>query len=201
MDSGPFNHEIIFVGRSNVGKSTLFSNLFGLKVRKGRKPGTTIKPSFHRFRDLLLTDMPGFGYIRGVDRKFNEKVKDFIVNYIEYNCKRILVAVQVIDAGSFIEIVDRWEKRGEIPVDVEMFEFLREVTNSVVAVNKIDTVKDIDATMNGIVSRLGLELPWSRWSDIIIPISAKNKDFDVLKKKLKKVLIDNGRSDLVAVFR
>ncbi|MBU4076278.1 MAG: 50S ribosome-binding GTPase, partial [Euryarchaeota archaeon] len=33
--------EIIFVGRSNVGKSTLISTLTGAKLRTGRRPGVT----------------------------------------------------------------------------------------------------------------------------------------------------------------
>jgi len=200
MDYGQFSCEIIFVGRSNVGKSTLFSNLFGLKVRKGKRPGTTIKPNFHFFRDLILTDMPGFGYIRGVSREFNERVKDFIVRYIEDNSERIIVAVQVIDAKSFIEIADRWEKRGEIPVEIEMFEFLREVSNPIVVANKIDAVRDREAMLNGIARRLGLEIPWYK-SGVIIPTSAKNKEFKGLKRKLKEILIENGRSDLLGVFR
>lgn len=200
MDFGRFNYEIIFVGRSNVGKSTLFSNLFGIKVRKGKRPGTTIKPNFHFFRDLILTDMPGFGYIRGVGREFNEKVKDFIVQYIEENSRRIIAAVQVIDAKSFIEIADRWEKRGEIPVDIEMFEFLMEISSPVVAANKIDAVRDREAILNGIAERLKLELPWHK-SGLIIPTSAKNGELNDLKKKLKEILIENGRSDLLGVFR
>jgi len=42
---------LVFAGRSNVGKSTLFSSLFGVKVRKGKKPGSTIKPNFFRAGD------------------------------------------------------------------------------------------------------------------------------------------------------
>lgn len=103
--------EIIFAGRSNVGKSTLFSALFGVKVRKGKRPGTTIKPNQVRYRDLIITDLPGFGFISGVDRDFNERVKDFVVRYIEENAERIVLAIQVIDGKSFLEIAERWEKR------------------------------------------------------------------------------------------
>jgi GTP-binding protein EngB required for normal cell division len=87
--------EIVFAGRSNVGKSTLFYQLFGFKVRRGKRPGTTIKPNQVIYRDLILTDLPGFGYISGVTRDFNERVKDFIVEYIEKNSDRIVLAVQV----------------------------------------------------------------------------------------------------------
>ncbi len=127
MNSRKISIEIIFAGRSNVGKSTLFSSLFGVDVRKGRKPGTTIKPNTFSYRDLLITDLPGYGYIHGVSRDFSERVKDFIVHYIEGNAGRIIAAVHVIDGKSFLDIVERWEKRGEIPVDIEMFDFLNEL--------------------------------------------------------------------------
>jgi GTP-binding protein EngB required for normal cell division len=201
MASGPFKYEIVFVGRSNVGKSTLFSNLFGIKVKKGKKPGTTIKPNFIKYRDLLITDMPGFGYIHGVSREFNEKVKDFIVRYIEDNSGRILTTVHVIDGKSFIEVVERWEKRGEVPVDIDMFSFLKEVSKPILAVNKIDLVKNPDSTLNRIVDKLGMNPPWTQWKEIVFPVSAKNKDFHELKKALKNILIQKNRQDLISVFK
>ncbi|AEA47045.1 GTP-binding protein EngB [Archaeoglobus veneficus] len=196
MDSGRVKHEIIFVGRSNVGKSTLFSALFGKKVRKGKKPGTTIKPNFLQYRDLLITDLPGYGYIRGVNRDFNERVKDFIVHYIENNANRIIVSVHVIDAKAFPEVVERWESRGEIPVDIEMYEFLDEVSNVIVAANKIDKVENVDETLDIIAEKLGM---LSR--DMIFPVCAKKGEVKPLKEELKKRLVRAGRSDLLGVFR
>ena len=52
--------EIIFVGRSNVGKSSLLRELFGAKVRVGKRPGVTLRPTYIQISDLLITDMPGF---------------------------------------------------------------------------------------------------------------------------------------------
>ena len=194
--------EIIFVGRSNVGKSTLFSELFGVKVRKGRRPGTTIKPNQITFKDLIVTDLPGFGYIAGVSREFNEKVKDFVVRYIEENADRIIAAVQVIDAKSFLEIVERWEKRGLLPVDVEMYDFLNEFEFDVlVAANKMDKVEDWDETLNGIVEKLGMHPPWYLWKHVIYPISAKKGDVDNLREGLKRVLAKNRRYDLISILK
>ncbi len=184
--------EIIFVGRSNVGKSTLFSALFGVKVRKGKKPGVTLKPNQVFFKDLILTDMPGFGYIRGVSRAYNEKLKDFIVHYIEENAKRIEIAVEVIDAKSFCEIAERWDKRGFIPVEVEMFQFLTELgIKTVVAANKFDKVKD-HRVLEKIKEWIGCE---------VIPTSAKKGDVGELKKWLKNEIMSLKRHDLLAVFR
>ncbi len=194
--------EIVFVGRSNVGKSTLFSQLFGVRVRKGKRPGTTIKPNQIKFRDLLITDLPGFGYIAGVSRDFNERVKDFIVRYIEENAERIVVAVHVIDAKSFLDVVERWERRGMIPVDVEMFEFLNEFGFDVlVAANKMDKVENPDETLNGIVEKLGMHPPWYLWKHVIYPISAKKGELDNLREGIKRVLVKIKRHDLIPVLK
>jgi len=194
--------EIVFVGRSNVGKSTLFFQLFGVRVRRGKRSGTTIKPNRIKFKDLTITDLPGFGYIAGVSREFNERIKDFIVRYIEENAERIMVAVQVIDAKSFLEVVERWERRGMIPVDVEMFEFLNEFGFDVlVAANKMDKVKNPDETLNGIVEKLGMHPPWFLWKHIVYPISAKRGDVDNLREGLKRIFIKHRRHDLIPVLK
>ena len=194
--------EIVFVGRSNVGKSTLFSQLFGVKVRKGKRPGTTIKPNQLQYRDLLVTDLPGFGYIAGVSREFNERVKDFIVHYIENNSDRIIAAVHVIDGKSFLEVVERWEKRGMLPIDVEMFDFLNEFGFDVlVAVNKMDKIDDPDKTLDGIVEKLGMHPPWMLWKHVIFPISAKKGEVENLREALKKVLMKHKRHDLIPVLK
>ena len=194
--------EIIFVGRSNVGKSTLFSELFGVKVRKGKRPGTTIKPNRITFKDLIVTDLPGFGYIAGVSKEFNERVKDFVVHYIEENADRIIAAVQVIDAKSFLDIVERWERRGLLPVDVEMYDFLNEFGFDVlVAANKMDKVENRDEILNGIVEKLGMHPPWYLWKHVIYPISAKKGDIDNLREGLKRVLAKNRRYDLIPILK
>lgn len=115
--------EIILLGRSNVGKSTLFRQLIGKKVRVGRKPGITLKPNQLCLDDLLITDLPGFGLMHGVQKQKNEQIKSSIIRYLEGHSDRILLAVHVIDARSFVGLVDRWSMRNEMPIDVEFFHF------------------------------------------------------------------------------
>ena len=196
MVYGRVNLELIFVGRSNVGKSTIFSSLFKVKVRKGKKPGTTIRPNFYRYRDFLATDLPGFGYIRGVSREFNERVKDFIVRYIEKNAKRIFASVHVIDSKSFLEIVRRWDSRGFIPVDVEMVEFLRDVgIEVVIAANKMDKVEDVEKTLEDISEITKVD------RENVIPTIAKKGEVGLLKRKLRELVLKQRRADLLKVFK
>lgn len=193
------NLEIIFAGRSNVGKSSLLKELFGAKVRVGKRPGVTLRPTHAQVSDLLITDMPGFGFMSGVKERKQDIVKDKTVHYIEDNAGRIKIAVLVIDGPAFPEIVDRWDSRDQIPIDVEMLDFLREIgIDTIVAANKMDKVKEneSDPLLNEVAIRLGLEPPWQNWKHIIAPISAKKGDLKTLKGLLRDRLHEMKRDDL-----
>jgi len=193
------NLEIIFVGRSNVGKSSLLKELFGAKVRVGKRPGVTLRPTHAQVSDMLITDMPGFGFMSGVKERKQDIVKDKTVHYIEENAERIKIAVLVIDGPAFPEIVDRWDSRDQIPIDVEMFDFLREIgIDTIVAANKMDKVKEseYDYLLDEISVRLGLEPPWQNWKHLIAPISAKKGDLKALKGLLRDRLHEMKRDDL-----
>ncbi len=181
--------EIIFVGRSNVGKSTLISTLTGKKLRTGRRPGVTRKPLQIPYQDIQITDMPGFGFMSGATEESIDAIKNNIVRYIENNAGNIVFAVMVVNAGSFAQIVDRWNSRNEIPVEVELFEFLHELDIEViVAANKIDKVDSVDEILDGIAQRLGMMPPWRQWLDMIVPVSARKGKIDELKKLMQKKL-------------
>lgn len=181
--------EIIFVGRSNVGKSTLIRKLTGKRLRIGKRPGVTRKPLSIPYQNYKITDMPGFGFMSGVSEESQEAIKNSIVHYIEENASNIALAVIVVNAASFSEIVDRWAGRGEIPLEVELYEFLNELNiDVIVAANKIDKVRDIDRTLDGIAERLGMMPPWKQWLDRIVPVSAKKGDISRLKELTQKIL-------------
>ncbi len=186
--------EIIFVGRSNVGKSTLITALTGKKLPAGRRPGVTRKPAHVPYQNIQITDMPGYGFMSGASEESQEAIKDNIVHYIEKNAGNIMLAVMVVDSKSFAQIVDRWAGKNEIPVDVELFEFLHDVNiDVVVAANKIDKVMDVDQTLDGIAERLGMMPPWKQWLDNMVPLCAKKGDVSALKKLIQKRLEDTRK--------
>ncbi len=193
------NYEILFVGRSNVGKSTLIREITGKQVKVGKRPGVTLKPTHIRFSDLLITDMPGFGFMSGVNEHKQDSVKNQIVRYMENNAERIDLAVMVIDGSVFVELVERWESRNEIPVDLELYAFLQEMgIDTIIAVNKIDKIKDkdLDSTIDGIVEKLGMLPPWKQWLDKFVPISAKKGNIRPLKAQIRQRLHSAKRDDL-----
>ncbi|NJD99018.1 GTP-binding protein EngB [Thermococcus sp. LS1] len=179
---------IIFVGRSNVGKSTLIFHLTGKWVRRGKRPGVTRKPVEVNWRNRKVVDMPGFGFMSGLPKEKQEKIKDEIVHFIENNADEIDLAILVIDGKSALEIIERWEKRGEIPIDVEFFQFLQELKiPTIVAVNKIDKVKNVQGTITRLAEKFGV--PYSEINEIFVPISAKfGKNLDELRRLIEKKL-------------
>ncbi|HIQ32184.1 MAG TPA: GTP-binding protein EngB [Methanothermococcus okinawensis] len=169
--------EVIVTGRSNVGKSTLVRMITGNKnVRVGKKPGVTLKINKYPMKNYTLVDLPGFGYMRGLEKKVEESIKDKIVWYIEDNCDKIACSILVIDGKAFPEIVERWDSRNEIPIDIEMFQFLKELDlNPIVFVNKMDKIKKErwDEQLDRIVELFGYSPPWRQWSNIFVVGSLK----------------------------
>jgi GTP-binding protein len=62
--------EIAFVGRSNVGKSSLLNALVGRPglARVSGTPGKTTLLNFYRLPELYLVDLPGYGFARAGKR-------------------------------------------------------------------------------------------------------------------------------------
>ena len=193
------NFETIFVGRSNVGKSSLIRELFGVKVKVGKRPGVTLRPTHYKVSDLLITDMPGFGFMSGVKDRKQDILKDKIVHYIEDNANRIKFGILVIDVPSLPEIVYRWDSRKQIPIDIEMFNFLREIgIDTLIAANKMDKIKENESEplLDEIAALFGLAPPWQRWEHLIAPVSAKKGYVKNLKVILRDRLHEIKRDDL-----
>jgi len=176
--------KVVLIGRSNVGKSTLFWELTGKKVPIGKRPGITQYPFKARVGNVFYVDMPGYGFMFKTSKAEQEKTKDLIVHYFEEQASDILLAVQVIDASSFLDIADRWEGRDEVPLEIELWGFLDDLgLDQVLAANKMDRIakKDRDLALDLICERLGMLPPWTQWQDRVAPISAKRGQIDPLR--------------------
>ena len=70
--------EIAFLGRSNVGKSSVINSLLGAKIaRTSSTPGRTRSINFFEIRwagkpqpELIFADLPGYGYAKTFPRDF-----------------------------------------------------------------------------------------------------------------------------------
>jgi GTP-binding protein EngB required for normal cell division len=86
--------------------------------------------------------------------------------------------VQIIDAKSFLDIIERHSR----PLDVDLFEDLLDFeVDPIVAINKMDKIETHEASLNKIVSRLGMLPPYKQWIDRVVPISAKKHDVAELR--------------------
>jgi len=82
--------EIAFLGRSNVGKSSVINSLLGSKVAKtSSTPGRTRSINFFEIRwpgkprpELMFTDLPGYGYAR-LSRELSAQWPSFIDPYLK----------------------------------------------------------------------------------------------------------------------
>ena len=197
------DREVVLVGRSNVGKSTLMREITGHSVDTGQRPGVTRQPNHFDWtaQDFVVTDLPGFGFMAGVPDDVREQIKTDVVRYVEANADKILVGILVLDGKAAVDIIDRHSGPEEIPHVVELFHFLEEIgIPPVVAVNKMDKVDDAETRLNEISDRLGLPGPWQQWRETIAPITAKRGAIDPLNEAVRHHLAESGDEDLFQFF-
>lgn len=89
--------EIVFSGRSNVGKSSLINKLVNRKslARVSATPGKTGTINFYRLPEARLVDLPGYGYAKVSQ---NEKLRwaELVEGYFAQS-RNIVLVVQIID--------------------------------------------------------------------------------------------------------
>lgn len=100
------HYEYAFVGRSNVGKSSLINFLTGVKkiAKKSKKPGTTKYINYYLINDYYyLVDLPGYGYIENL--KYRKNIKKIIIEYL-LNRNNITCLFILIDSRIELQKID-----------------------------------------------------------------------------------------------
>jgi GTP-binding protein len=149
--------EIAFVGRSNVGKSSMINTLVNRRklVRVSNTPGRTRTLNFFdvtldgkgRTTKLRLCDLPGYGFAR-VSKAERESWQEMIQGYLTGR-PQLKVVVAIVDA----EI-------GPTPDDVQMLDFLQDAPPSIlVAATKLDRVPKAKRKPAVLAVAKALELP------------------------------------------
>ena len=185
---------IVFAGRSNVGKSSTIRALTGIKVKVGKRPGSTRWEQFIDLGSVDLVDIPGFGYMSGQSKTAIEETKTMIVQKLERWSGRIVVSVLIIDISLFQELVIRWEERGEIPIDIEFYGFLSEISQNVIVVaNKIDKLRarEVEEALRYLEFKL-VEAEPDTEPAIIRTSAAKRKGVRELANMIETKLSDLG---------
>ena len=102
----PTAPEIAFLGRSNVGKSSLINALLGQKIAHvSSTPGRTQTINFIEIRqkpqtvepDLILADLPGYGYAK-ISRQISAEWPKFIEPYLAER-ELLRLSVVLVDAN------------------------------------------------------------------------------------------------------
>ena len=105
--------EIAFLGRSNVGKSSVINSLVGAKLaRTSSTPGRTRSINFFEIRwpgkprpELIFADLPGYGYAR-LSREISAEWPKFIDPYLTER-STLALCVALIDANVPPQPTDR----------------------------------------------------------------------------------------------
>ena len=145
--------QIVFSGRSNVGKSSLINTLLGRKslARVSSAPGKTITVNFYDIdKKLYFVDIPGYGYAKR-DAKDKQRWSALTDSFLRSDCEKRLI-LQLIDM-----------KVGPTEDDYLMLEWLEssEVPYLIVA-TKSDKLNKTDFNRNKEeLSKLGRVIPFS----------------------------------------
>lgn len=89
--------EIVFAGRSNVGKSSLLNRLFGRKnlARVSSVPGKTITINFYTVDGYRFVDLPGYGYAK-ISKAEKDRFAKLMEGYFT-SSRNISLVVLLID--------------------------------------------------------------------------------------------------------
>jgi len=95
-DSKP---EIAFLGRSNVGKSSLINSLLAVRglARTSSTPGRTQSLNFFQINDrFYFVDLPGFGYAK-VPREIKSSWGEMATSYLAKR-RQLVLSIHIVDS-------------------------------------------------------------------------------------------------------
>ena len=114
--------EIAFIGRSNVGKSSLINSITKNShlAKTSKTPGRTQQINFFQAPKYMIVDLPGYGYA-SAPKKEVAKWQDFNLQYLEYR-KQLKLVILLIDCRigvgkldiEMIESLNKWQVQCQI---------------------------------------------------------------------------------------
>jgi len=154
--------QVAFIGRSNVGKSSVINSLTGQKdlVRSSPRPGKTREINFFLVNNkAYFVDLPGYGYAR-MSPKEKEHLQRLILWYLVDEKIADQTVVLIIDGNV-----------GPTGMDLEMLLLLQEHNLEIIVIaNKMDKLK------KGQQAKRLAELQDQLGVEPILPYSAETHD-------------------------
>lgn len=154
--------EIAFVGRSNVGKSSLINSLLNRKklVKVSSNPGKTRTINFFMVNgEIMFVDLPGYGYA-AVSRKEKMKWAPMIEDYLtkRNNLKSVVLLVDI--------------RHKPTEDDKIMYDFIKHYKDKVIVVaTKLDKISKNALNKNLLLIEKTLKIDNN---DVLIPYSSEN---------------------------
>lgn len=170
--------QIVFAGKSNVGKSSVISALAGKRnfARAGKSPGKTVYINYFLINDAFyFTDLPGYGYA-----KVSKAERDRWGELMEAFFARL----DLISAGIFI--VDA--RHAPTKDDVLMCEWFKSSGKPFITIaNKSDKIGAAELLQNLDIIRKTLDLPEKT---VLMPFSAeKGRNRAALLSEIEKACL------------
>lgn len=156
--------EVAFIGRSNVGKSSLLNSLARRKgmARVSSAPGKTQTINFYKINGkMYLVDLPGYGYAKA-SKEVTEKWGKMIQRYFAES-EQLMYIFQLVDM-----------RHAPTKQDVAMMDLIRYLDyQPVVIATKADKLKKSERQKAESLVRKTLNLSGD---DILIPYSSVTKE-------------------------
>ena len=155
--------EVAFVGKSNVGKSTLINALVGRRAlaRTSSQPGKTRTINFYDVEGLMyIVDVPGYGYAKAPKteiEKWGKMIEEYLQNRQELRSIVMLIDIRH-EPGKNDKIMYDWLKHYGYDI--------------IIAATKSDKIKRSQLQKNLSVIRKSLDL---KEGEILIPFSGPEK--------------------------
>lgn len=155
--------EVAFVGKSNVGKSTLINAMVGRRAlaRTSSQPGKTRTINFYDVEGLMyIVDVPGYGYAKAPKteiEKWGKMIEEYLQNRQELRSIVMLIDIRH-EPGKNDKIMYDWLKHYGYDI--------------IIAATKSDKIKRSQLQKNLSVIRKSLDL---KEGEILIPFSGPEK--------------------------